>query len=75
MHGGADPTGQSATANDATAPTHRRRHPGESLPRGPPLPEPAIPPVAAGHEREPIGASARGVQPGNRPWESHVLRS
>src|SRR4051794_20139776 len=50
MHGGADATGQSAIANDATAPTHRRRNPGESLRGGPTLPEPAIPPVAAGHE-------------------------
>jgi hypothetical protein len=25
LHSGADPTGQSATADDATAPTHRRR--------------------------------------------------
>ena len=41
MHGGADATGQSAMANDATAPTHRRRNPGESLPGGPTLPEPA----------------------------------
>jgi ABC-2 type transport system ATP-binding protein len=54
MHGGTDATGQSAMANDATAPTHRRRYPGESLRGGPTPPEPAIPPVAAGHEREPI---------------------
>src|SRR5690349_11722620 len=54
IHGGADATGQSAIANDATAPTHRRRNPGESLHGGPTLPEPAIPPVAVGHEREPI---------------------
>jgi hypothetical protein len=53
MHGGADATGQSAIANDATTPTHRRRNPGESLHGGPPLPEPAIPPVAVGHEHEP----------------------
>ena len=39
MHGGADATGQSAIANDATAPTHRRRNPGESLRGGPTLPE------------------------------------
>src|SRR4051794_36417951 len=52
MHGGADATGQSAIANDATAPTHRRRNPGESLRGGPTLPEPGIPPVAGGHERE-----------------------
>src|SRR4051812_43966423 len=54
IHRGADATGQSATANDATAPTHRRRNPGESLRRGPTPPEPAVPPVAGGHEREPI---------------------
>src|SRR3954466_1158577 len=54
MHGGADATGQSAMADDATAPTHRRRNPGESLHGGPMLPELAIPPVAVGHEREPI---------------------
>src|SRR3954447_4879147 len=54
MHGGADATGQSAIANDATAPAHRRRNPGESLHGGPTLPEPTIPPVAVGHEREPI---------------------
>src|SRR5271170_499006 len=54
IHGGAAATGQSAIANDATAPTHRRRNPGESLRAGPTLPEPAIPPVAVGHEREPI---------------------
>ncbi len=54
IHGGADATGQSAIANDATAPTHRRRNPGESLHGRPTLPEPAIPPVAGGHEREPI---------------------
>jgi hypothetical protein len=61
MHRGADATGQSATANDATAPTHRRGNPGERLHRGPTLLEPAIPPVAAGHEREPIrqGPAAR----------------
>jgi len=50
IHGGADATGQSAIANDATAPTHRRRNPGESLHGGPTLPEAAIPPVAVGHE-------------------------
>ena len=62
IHGGADATGQSAIANDATAPTHRRRNPGESLRGGPTLPEPAIPPVAVGHEREPIcqGTAAIG---------------
>ena len=49
MHGGADATGQSAMANDAAAPTHRRRNPGESLRGGPTLREPAIPPVAVGH--------------------------
>jgi len=65
IHGGADATGQSAIANDATAPTHRRRNPGESLRGGPTLPEPAIPPVAVGHEREPIrqGPAARGCDP------------
>src|SRR6185369_5837406 len=59
IHGGADATGQSAIANDATAPTHRRRNPGESLHGGPTLPEPAIPPVAVGHEREPIRQGLR----------------
>ena len=54
LHGGADATGQSAIADDAAAPAHRRRNPGESLHGGPTLPEPAIPPVAVGHEREPI---------------------
>ena len=58
MHGGADATGQSAIANDATAPSHRRRNPGESLRGGPTLPEPAIPPVAVGHERESISSGA-----------------
>src|SRR3954454_16454895 len=63
MHGGADATGQSATANDPTAPTHRGRNPGERLHGGPTLPEAAIPPVAGGHEREPIrqGPTAIGV--------------
>src|SRR3954467_5601371 len=54
MHGGADATGQSAIANDATAPTHRRRNPGERLRGGPTLPEPAVPSVAIGHESESI---------------------
>src|SRR3954462_1611635 len=54
MHGGADATGQSAIAGDATAPTHRPRTQGEGLQGGPTPPDPAIPPVAAGHEREPI---------------------
>ncbi len=54
IHGGADATGQSAIANDATASTHRRRNPGEGLHGGPTLPEPVIPPVAVGHEPEPI---------------------
>jgi hypothetical protein len=54
IHGGADATGQSAIADDATAPTHRRRNPGESLHGRPTLPEPAIPPVAVGHEHERI---------------------
>ena len=63
IHGGADATGQSAMANDATAPTHRRRDPGESLHGGPSLPEAVIPPVAVGHEREtcPSGPTAPGV--------------
>src|SRR3954464_16052879 len=52
MHSGADATGQSAIADDATAPTHRRRNPGERLRGGPTPPEPAIPPVGVGHERE-----------------------
>ena len=52
VHGGTDATGQSAMANDATARTHRRRNPGESLRGRPTLPEPAIPPIAVGHERE-----------------------
>ena len=60
IHGGADATGQSAITNDATAPAHRRRNPGEGLHGGPTLPEPAIPPVAVSHEREPI-------HPGPRP--------
>ena len=59
IHGGADATGQSAIANDATAPTHRRRNPGESLHGGPTRPEPAIPPVAVGHKREPIRQGLR----------------
>lgn len=54
IHGGADATGHSAMANDATALAHRRRNPGESLRAGPTLPEPAIPPVAVGHVREAI---------------------
>src|SRR3954464_6846328 len=52
MHGGADATGQSAIADDATALTHRRRNPRESLRGGPTPREPAIPPVAVGHERD-----------------------
>src|SRR3954447_8967741 len=44
MHGGADATGQSAMADDATAPAHRGRNPGASLRGGPTLREPAIPP-------------------------------
>src|SRR4051812_33894287 len=51
MYGGADPTGQSAIANDATAPTHRPPNPGESLHGGPTLQKSAIPPVAEGHRR------------------------
>jgi SAM-dependent methyltransferase len=51
MYRGADATGQSAMANDATAPTHRRRSPGEGLHGGPTLQERAIPPVAEGHRR------------------------
>ena len=35
IYGGADATGQSAIANDASAPTHRCRNPGESLHGGP----------------------------------------
>src|SRR3954447_3813137 len=66
MHGGADATGQSAIANDATPPTHRRRNPGESLRRGPTLPEPAIPPVAVGHHRE----SMSGAVPNERPGDA-----
>src|SRR4029453_14571311 len=54
MHGGADATGQSAINNDATAPTHPRPNPVEGLQGEPTLPDPAIPPVAVGHEREPI---------------------
>jgi DDE superfamily endonuclease len=60
MYGGADATGQSAIANDATAPAHRRRNPGESLRGGPTLPEPAVSPVAVGHERDPIRQRAHG---------------
>src|SRR3954469_13494723 len=62
MHGRADATGQSAIVNDATAPTHRRRNPGESLRGGPTLPAPAITPVAAGHERESIRLFVRGLR-------------
>src|SRR5438874_2113148 len=51
MYGGADATGQSAMANDATAATHRLRNPGESLHGGPTLQERGIPPVAEGHRR------------------------
>src|SRR4051794_30396682 len=51
MPGGADATGQSGIATDATSPTHRRRNPGERFRGGQTLPEPATPPVAAGHER------------------------
>ena len=60
IHRRADATGQSAIANDATAPTHRRRNPGERLLRGPTLPEPAVPPVALGHERRAYSSGARG---------------
>src|SRR3954453_8811346 len=63
IHGGADATGQSVIANDATAPTHRRRNPGESLHGGgAPHADPAPPPVAVGHEPEPIrrGSTAIG---------------
>ncbi len=67
IHGGADATGQSAIANDATAPTHRRRNPGESLHGGPTLPEPAIPPVAVGHEREPIRQGPAAIGFSNPP--------
>jgi len=67
IHGGADATGQSAIANDATAPTHRRRNPGESLHGGPTPPEPAIPPVAVGHEREPIRQGPAAMRVSNPP--------
>ena len=67
IHGGADATGQSAIANDATAPTHRRRNPGESLHGGPTLPEPAIPPVAVGHEREAIRQGPAAIAVSNPP--------
>ena len=59
MHGGADAAGQSAIANDATASTQRRRNPTEGLRGGPTLPEPAIPPVAGGHERESMRQGVR----------------
>jgi len=59
MHGGADAAGQSAIANDATASTQRRRNPTEGLRGGPTLPEPAIPPVAVGHERESMRQGVR----------------
>src|SRR5207248_8381008 len=68
IHGGADATGQSAITNDATAPTHRRRDPGESLHGGPTLPEPAIPPVAVGHERKPIRQGLRRCWIGPLPF-------
>jgi hypothetical protein len=63
MDGRADATGQSAVADDATAPTRRRRSPGQSLRGGPALREPAVPPVAAGHERDAMrpGPAAIGV--------------
>src|SRR4051812_2345507 len=67
MHSGADATGQSATANDATAPAHRRRNPGESLRGGPTLPEPAIPPVAVGHQRESIRQEPAAIGFSNPP--------
>jgi hypothetical protein len=67
VHGGADATGQSAIANDATAPAHRRGNPGESLHGGPTLPEPAIPPVTVGHEREPIRQGPAPIRVSNPP--------
>jgi hypothetical protein len=67
IHGGADATGQSAIANDATAAPHRRRDPGESLRGGPTLPEPAIPPVAVGHEREAIRQGPAEIGVSNPP--------
>lgn len=59
MYGGGDATGQSATAHDATASTHRRRNPRECVRRRTALGESAVPPVAVGHEVEPfVGAFA-----------------
>ena len=49
IHGGADATGQSAMANDAAAPTHRRRDPGDGLRGWPTLQERVVPPVTEGH--------------------------
>ena len=48
MRSRADATGQPAIANDATAPTHRRRNPGESLHGAPTLPAHALR-LGAGH--------------------------
>ena len=70
MHGGADATGQSAIANDATAPIHRRRNPSESLRGGSTLPEPAIPPVALGHARESIRRGPAAIRVCN--WTPEV---
>jgi hypothetical protein len=83
MHGGADATGQSAIANDATAPTHRRRNPAEGLHRRPTLPEPAVPPVAVGHVseargREPAATAVSHPQQyhrGQRRWELDAAES
>ena len=50
MDGGADAPCQSAMANDAAAPTHRRRNPGERFHGGATLQERVIPPVAEGHD-------------------------
>ena len=65
MHGGADATGQSATANDAICPDHRRRNPGrESTSRADRSRELAIPPVAVGTSASrSSGACHTGCQP------------
>jgi hypothetical protein len=51
MYGGADTTAKSPIADDATAPTHRRRNPGQSLHGGPTLQERVISPIAVDHQR------------------------
>jgi hypothetical protein len=67
MYGGAHATGHSAMANDTTALAHRRRNPGESLRGGPTLSEPAVPPIAIGHEHEPIRRGTARTGNSDRP--------